>query len=87
MLDAYVERKAAAVQGMKAVGIKPPAQGYKRAWVKCTECGIVAYYEYVPYTLSNPIRTMPCHHDFYSQTRTATEEEVIEFFEGKAGRA
>lgn len=37
-------------------------KGYQRQWTKCRTCGHVAYYDYVPYSLSNPIRTSPCGH-------------------------
>ena len=42
--------------------IPHPASGYKRQWVRCNQCRRVAYYDYVPYSLSNPIMTLPCGH-------------------------
>jgi len=42
--------------------IPPIAEGYKRQWVKCKECAKVTYYDYVPYSLSNPIMILPCGH-------------------------
>ncbi len=35
---------------------------HKRQWVRCRTCGCVAHYDYVPYSLSAPIMTMPCGH-------------------------
>ena len=42
--------------------IPPIKSGRKRKWVKCKTCGGVAYYDYTPYSMSNPILTLPCHH-------------------------
>lgn len=39
-------------------------KGYQRAFVQCKECKAMAYYDYVPYSLSNPIMTTPCGHSF-----------------------
>lgn len=39
--------------------------GYIRKFVKCKKCLNKAYYDFVPYSLSNPILTSPCsHHPF-----------------------
>lgn len=38
------------------------ARGYKRQWLRCRTCGHVQFYDYVPYSLSNPIRTTACGH-------------------------
>jgi hypothetical protein len=41
----------------------PPVQpGYKRAWMRCRHCGNIAYRDYVPYSLSNPVLVFPCKH-------------------------
>jgi hypothetical protein len=37
-------------------------ENHKRQWVRCRTCGAVAYYDYVPYSLSNPLSWLPCHH-------------------------
>lgn len=37
-------------------------KGYQRQWLRCRTCGNVAYYDYLPYSLSNPIMTTPCGH-------------------------
>lgn len=42
----------------------PVKNGYNRAFSKCNKCGNRVYYDYVPYSLSNPIITTPCGHDF-----------------------
>jgi hypothetical protein len=42
--------------------IPPVKKGYNRQWVKCKECGAPSYYDYVPYSLSNPIKILPCGH-------------------------
>ena len=39
-----------------------PCPGYKRQWIACKQCGRVSYYDYVPYSLSNPVMTLPCGH-------------------------
>ncbi len=38
--------------------------GYNRAFVQCKECKAMAYYDYIPHSLSNPIMTTPCTHSF-----------------------
>lgn len=40
------------------------AVGYEREFVKCEKCNAMAYYDYTPYSLSNPIITTPCGHSF-----------------------
>lgn len=42
----------------------PPRSGYSRSFVKCSKCGNKSYYDYIPYSLSNPVITTPCGHDF-----------------------
>lgn len=42
--------------------IAPIAPGKQRQWVKCNKCGRAAYYDFTPYSLSNPVMTMPCGH-------------------------
>ena len=42
--------------------MKPVADGYERQWVRCKTCKRIAYYDYVPYSLSTPIHVMPCGH-------------------------
>lgn len=38
------------------------AAGCRRTFKQCRKCKRVAYYDYVPFSLSNPITTMPCGH-------------------------
>lgn len=45
-----------------AKNIKAPVRGYKRQYVRCKECKNVAYYDYIPFSLSNPVMTQPCGH-------------------------
>jgi hypothetical protein len=42
--------------------MKPISPGYERQWCRCRVCGNVTYYDYVPYSLSNPIMVAPCGH-------------------------
>lgn len=49
---------------------RPLLKGFRRSYVRCRRCGKRSYYDYVPYSLSNPIFTTPCGHDF----RTDYEE-------------
>ena len=37
-------------------------RGEKRQWTRCLTCGNVAYYDYVPYGLGNPVMWLPCGH-------------------------
>ena len=37
-------------------------EGMSRQWVKCTKCSQIAWYDYIPYGLGNPILTLPCGH-------------------------
>lgn len=64
--------------------IKPPLQGYKRQWVRCKKCGRIAYYDYVPYSLSNPVMIMPCGHTpamrFRESVDFITEDEALAKF-------
>lgn len=36
--------------------------GKKRQWVRCKQCGCVAYYDYVPHSLANPVMLLTCGH-------------------------
>lgn len=37
-------------------------KGMKRQWLQCRKCGNVAHYDYIPYSLSNPLMCTPCGH-------------------------
>jgi hypothetical protein len=42
----------------------PLPKGYKRQFYECRKCKNKAAYDFVPYSLSNPILTSPCDHWF-----------------------
>ena len=60
-------------------------RGMKRAFVACKQCESVAYYDFVPYSLSNGVACLPCGHGltthFANTIRTITEKQ----FRSKAG--
>ena len=62
--------------------IPEPLPGYKRQWVRCKECGRVTYYDYVPFSLANPVMTLPCGHGatqrFYEAVEDITPEQAQE---------
>ena len=58
--------------------IKPIPDGYERKWVKCKECGRVAYYDFVPYSLNNPIMSLPCKHDVGQKFNDCVEEITMQ---------
>ncbi len=72
---------------LEKLNIKPPISGYKRRWCKCNECGEIFYVDFVPYSLSNPIRWLPCYHGlgghWNSIQTTVTEKEAIKFLKKK----
>ncbi len=50
----------------KAVNKENPLTGkYKRAFVKCKKCKARSYYDYIPYSLSNPLMVTDCGHSYY----------------------
>lgn len=64
---------------MAIKNVPPISKGYVRQWVRCKRCGRVAYRDYVPFSLSNPILTMPCGHwPFDDVTEEITEAEATE---------
>jgi hypothetical protein len=42
--------------------VPPPTKGFKRQHLKCRTCGRIMWYDYLPYSLSNPIMTTSCGH-------------------------
>ena len=63
----------------------PPTQGYTRKWLQCKTCENVYYYDYVPYSLSNPIMWLPCHHNapgrqLHDSVNELTAEQARDFF-------
>jgi len=61
--------------------IEPVRAGYKRQWVECKTCGNVAYYDYLPYSLSNPVQSLPCGHDvggrFHDAVKSISADEAL----------
>ena len=55
--------------------------GYKRQWIRCPECKKIYYMDYIPYSIGNPIRWLPCNHDFGHRfsdfIERITEEDVL----------
>ncbi len=37
----------------------------ERKFVKCKKCKHKAYYDYIPYSLSNPLMVSDCGHSYY----------------------
>lgn len=66
------------------IRLRAVPRGMNRQWVKCKTCGRVAYYDYVPYSLSNPIMTMPCGHGvggrFHDAVTGLIADEAMPFF-------
>lgn len=60
--------------------LKPPIGNEKRAWVKCALCGYVAFYDYLPRSLSAPIFITPCHHDFRNYKDITERHGMTEFW-------
>lgn len=62
---------------------KAPTPGEQRQWVKCRTCGTVAYYDFIPFGLGNPIRVLGCGHsplgtrDLGADRITAEEAEPL----------
>ena len=56
-------------------------KGYERTWVRCKRCRRVAFYDYIPYSLSNTIMSMPCGHDvgqsFHAATESISADEAL----------
>lgn len=48
---------------------RPPSSGYKRQWYKCQKCNTIQCRDFVPYSMSNPILTTRCGHD-WSELKT-----------------
>lgn len=56
--------------------LRPPTSGFERQWTRCKQCGNVAYYDYQPHSLSNPVRTLPCGHGL-----TIRFDEAVDFID------
>lgn len=53
-----------------------PSPGYSRKFLRCKSrgCKRVFYYDYVPYSLSNPIYVQPCGHNVGSREKIFGEQ-------------
>jgi hypothetical protein len=61
-----------------SLGPLPPVpEGYERNYIQCNKCGRVYYYNFVPYSLSTPICTLNCGHDFKHDTVSITEADFM----------
>lgn len=69
------------------------AKGHKRQWIICLEdgCYWVGFYDFVPYSLSNPIMTTGCGHSAGRPWNEAvdriTEESAMKYIELNEVRA
>lgn len=62
---------------------KRPWQGFRRAFVRCKECRRIAYYFYQPYSLANPVLTLPCGHGLgrrFSESVTRITEKQARYW-------
>lgn len=59
-------------------------KGYERQWSQCKKCDNVAYHDFVPYSLSNPIMCAPCGHglteSFSNTHKNITPEQAKAWF-------
>lgn len=44
----------------KLIGCQRPIGNEQRQWVVCTMCGMVQFYDYIPFGLGSPIHTSAC---------------------------
>lgn len=51
-------------------------KGKKRQWIECNH-GNVYHYDYVPFSLSNPITTIDCGCRLHKDTKCITADEAI----------
>jgi len=60
-----LEEKARLKTGFKRVVNKRSSlpDGYERIFKKCPKCKERFYYDFIPYSLSNPVLWLPCGHD------------------------
>lgn len=49
--------------------LNPLESGYVRCFIKCKKCKTNGYYDYMPYSLSNPLRWAECGHDLKNDYR------------------
>lgn len=58
------------------VRLKLPRQGFKRQWLRCKQHGRVYFYDYQPYSLSNPILTSDCGCDPRGMSYVSDEDGI-----------
>lgn len=67
-----------------------PLKGYERSWVACKVCSNIAYYDFIPYSLSNPTLTLMCGHQggqkFSDAVDYVTEDEARAFYRLKSDK-
>lgn len=56
--------------------IPPVAKGYQRQWLRCRICRSEQYYDFIPYSLSNPILVGVCNHDVRRDMDYIDESEL-----------
>lgn len=54
----------------------PVRSGYERQWYRCQRCQHTAYRDFIPYSLSNPILTTPCGHNFKHDYKAISDAEA-----------
>jgi len=62
----------------------PPSRGDTREWRKCRDCAKVFSYDYLPYSIGNPMRWTPCGHSLGHRDLncdTIDEEEANTYLE------
>lgn len=72
---------------IKGSPLPPIPKSEVRQWVVCKECGRPAFYDYLPYSLSNPVMTLPCCHSFHHSAKRVSDEEALtaihKFYRGR----
>lgn len=67
--------------------IPPVRQGMKRSYVACKKCGQPTFYDYVPFSLSTPMTTLPCGHGITVSWTQAVRWITKEKFEAIIAKA
>jgi hypothetical protein len=57
-----LERPTGRLRVTSLKGEPPLRPGYKRVYEQCKQCGRVMFRDFVPFSLENPIMTLPCGH-------------------------
>ncbi len=75
------ETMHAEIRAARAKAPKMPVGNYDRLWLRCPRCFRYQYVDYVPFSLSNPIRVPACNHGRYEDL-----DEVVTF-EQRVGKS